>query len=169
MKRLTLLLLLLLLGCAGKSTQERQAQLCGHLTTLDETVVNLRRIQQSATAAAAAWRDAEQQADSAFAAVKTTATAQGANLSELEAAYSDLDQTIQALPQQLSGGQSGSEQPNSEQPNQAKPGSEQSGEAALDPSAKAQMLAALSAKLDAVKSASLQLSSRLNCGSTANP
>ncbi len=101
------LILLLLLGCTPDAQQERQARLCGHLVSMDETVVKLRRLQNSADAALAAWnqtdwQQAEQQTENAFTAAKATAAeVEGVDFAELEAAYGQLDQAVQNLPQQL--------------------------------------------------------------------
>lgn len=132
----TLLLVLLTTGCVTRAMRQRQEQLCGNLATLNSAIATVRRLHSARSTTVESWQQAEERLQSAFETLKTSARAvRGADteLETLEKAYLELNQAVEDMAE------------------------------SLDPSTKAQIIAAIPDKVAAVESASIRAKSGLRC------
>lgn len=112
MKRLNVVLavlpLILVTGCVTRAIQEKQAQLCSNLATMNTTIAVVRRVSDTTQATAETLKQAEERVTAAFRDVKALmqdVPEAKANLDELEEAYEELDKTVKEIPDKSTIGQ----------------------------------------------------------------
>ncbi len=93
-------LLLCVAGCTQPSPQEAEAQLCADLTNLQTSLQELESLNETATIGDV--KAAEANVTSAWNDVRSSAqTRRDVNTDQLEAAYTDLDNAVQGLPNDI--------------------------------------------------------------------
>jgi outer membrane murein-binding lipoprotein Lpp len=94
------ILLLCAAGCTQPSPEEAEAQLCADLDELETALQELESLDDTATIGEV--RAAEENVTSAWNNVRSSAQARGdVNVDQLEAAYTDLDNAVNDLPEDI--------------------------------------------------------------------
>lgn len=100
MKPLSIILVLLPLvlptGCVRETLGNKRAQLCAHLTAMDDAIAALNRLGSGSTISE--LKQAEAEISAAFRSVKASATeVPEVDIENLETAYEDLDKTVEEI------------------------------------------------------------------------